>query len=594
MTSVLRQLFRRDQAVPSIARRSPETVLAPSLAERTVQRAGSVLAPGRLDRRGFLWRTTLVGTALAVNPFDFLLKPGTAYASVCGSGASCSSGWTAFCCTVNGGANLCPPHSYVAGWWRIDDSAFCRGSARYIIDCNRRPTSTCRCHCASGTCDERRVCCNNFRYGQCNQHIKGVTEVVCRVVTCTAPWTWDRSCTKTLRVDNRTATHSAPCLPGPNPSHIAIKYQDLGLAGARVGTPTAAERDAAGGGRIRSYTNGFITYVPGVGAWSVYGALARAYERRGLETSALGYISADPVTVGDGRGRRGTFQGGWLLRTAETGSHVVRRATLATYQAVGGPTGILGYPLADRQKSGDSRGRWQRFEKGAIHETPETGIQVVHGTFHACHQRFGGNLGVLRYPRGGRRKDATGRGRTQRFEGGHIFKAPETKTRPVYGRIARRYRAIGTTASFLGFPTGDPKLLADGRGTRQKFEGGVFYDTKRKGAWEVLTAWDAVYAATGGPSGPLGYPTGPQSPVGDGRGEVQAFEGGHIYRSRATKRRAVHGAIDQRYRAEGGPTGVLGYPTSSQYTTSGRWRVRFEHGRITHDPATGAVDVQLN
>ena len=41
--------------------------------------------------------------------------PGTAYAALCGPDASCSSGWTAFCCTVNGGQNTCPPGSMPGG-----------------------------------------------------------------------------------------------------------------------------------------------------------------------------------------------------------------------------------------------------------------------------------------------------------------------------------------------------------------------------------------------------------------------------------------------------------------------------------------------
>jgi uncharacterized protein with LGFP repeats len=574
---------------------SAERGTTPTFAERVAARVGTALQPKRLSRRGFPWRTTVVGTALAVNPFDFILKPGTAYASVCGAGASCSSGWTAFCCTINGGANLCPPESYVAGWWRIDDSAFCRGSARYIIDCNRKPRSTCRCRCASGTCDERRVCCNNFRYGQCNQQVAGVTEVVCRVVTCTAPWTWDPSCTRTVRVDNRTATHSAPCLPGANPSHIDMKYLDLGLTGAQVGTPSGAERAGANEGRIRNHTNGYITYRSGVGAWSVHGRLARAYADRGLEGGRLGYISADPRSVGDGRGSRATFQRGWILWTEQTGAHAVRSPFLAVYTDQGGPRGRLGYPLADRRSSGDGRGRVQYFEDGAIHEVAEWGVRVVHGGFHRVHEELGGNRGVLGYPRGRRKTDATGRGHTQRFEGGHLFRSPTTRTRPVTGRIAKRYRALGTTASVLGFPTSYPKVLKDGRGSLQRFEGGAIVATKRTGAWELPTAWLEVYESHGGARGPMGYPVGAVSAVGDGTGQLQAFEGGHIYRTKATRRRAVYGPIDVRYRQEGGPTGWLGYPTSSVVAlTSGHQRVRFEHGRITHDPTTGATVVEAS
>ena len=53
------------------------------------------------------------------------------------------------CCSVNGGANTCPPGSIPAGWWKADNSSFCNGAARYYIDCN----STCgSCGCSGGIC----------------------------------------------------------------------------------------------------------------------------------------------------------------------------------------------------------------------------------------------------------------------------------------------------------------------------------------------------------------------------------------------------------------------------------------------------------
>ena len=95
----------------------------------------------RTSRRGFLIRAGVVGSALAVDPSGYVLKPGTAYASVCGPGASCTSGWTVFCATINHGSNSCPPGSIAAGWWKADGASLCGGKARYIVDCN----ATCHC-----------------------------------------------------------------------------------------------------------------------------------------------------------------------------------------------------------------------------------------------------------------------------------------------------------------------------------------------------------------------------------------------------------------------------------------------------------------
>jgi hypothetical protein len=197
----------------------------PRLGDRAV--AGLTRRIGRaVTRRSFLVRTAIVGSALLVNPLRFLLRPGTAYASLCGPDASCGSGWTAFCCTVNDGHNTCPPGSVPAGWWKADNSSFCNSGPRYYIDCNATCGScgcngsglcapgcvACNCHCASGTCDERFTCCNEFRYGQCNQDLACVGPIVCRVVTCVAPWDFDATCTTTSATANATALHDAPCL----------------------------------------------------------------------------------------------------------------------------------------------------------------------------------------------------------------------------------------------------------------------------------------------------------------------------------------------------------------------------------------------
>ena len=181
------------------------------LTERLVERTSSALDRST-DRRSVLQKAALVGSAVATGGVGYILRPGTAYASVCGDGASCTSGWTAFCCTVHG-SNTCPPSSFPAGWWKIDASPFCNGQARYIVDCNATCPTQCSCRCASGTCDERRVCCNQFRYGQCNTQIACAGPVVCRVALCTPPWVWSSACTTTSRTDNRTQTHNAPCLP---------------------------------------------------------------------------------------------------------------------------------------------------------------------------------------------------------------------------------------------------------------------------------------------------------------------------------------------------------------------------------------------
>lgn len=184
-----------------------------TLTERLVNR----LARRAPSRRTFLATATVGGAALAVNPIGYLTRPQSAYASVCGPGANCSDGWSAMCCSINGGHNTCPAGSYPGGWWKADRSSYCGGAARYYIDCNAKPGTHWRCHCNSGSCDNRYVACNVFRYGQCNTQVPGVTAVVCRQISCVPPWQlYPDACGTSSMTDNNTAEHNAPCLTRAN------------------------------------------------------------------------------------------------------------------------------------------------------------------------------------------------------------------------------------------------------------------------------------------------------------------------------------------------------------------------------------------
>ena len=205
-----------------------------------VNKASAVLS-GRskaatATRRGFLMGTAVVGTALAVAPRKYVLTPGTAYNAVCGPAPGYNDGYTAFCCTIYRGVNKCPPGTFAGGWWRADGSSYCcsggRPGTRYYIDCQAECTGctsgcggqgsfcsggcwNCSPHAANnGTCDQRRVCANVFRYGQCHQEIACSGPVACRMVTCTPPYQLYRECTATSATDDNTAQHTAPCLSG--------------------------------------------------------------------------------------------------------------------------------------------------------------------------------------------------------------------------------------------------------------------------------------------------------------------------------------------------------------------------------------------
>jgi hypothetical protein len=179
----------------------------------------------RTSRRGVLARAALAGSAFAVAPVRYLVRPESAWAVIrprhCPPKAKCNDGYTAFCCEIERGLNTCPANTYVAGWWKCTDykgSGLCDGQGyRYYLDCNRIPGHVYPggCQCAGGDCGRRRVDCNRFRYGQCNAQVEGQTEVVCRLVICQHPGQVPGlNCNRTEKVDNRTCKHEAGCLEG--------------------------------------------------------------------------------------------------------------------------------------------------------------------------------------------------------------------------------------------------------------------------------------------------------------------------------------------------------------------------------------------
>lgn len=154
----------------------------------------------RTSRRGFLARSAVVGAAFAVGPVRYMVRPGTAWASLqpsqCASGR-CASGFTEFCCAVVG-FNGCPHGSFVGGWWKAvapTGSTFCNGKARYYVDCNMLKKQDCPkgSHCWNDSCNCWPTCHNFFTYKNCNvgyqrkHHALDGSWVVCRMVMCRNP-----------------------------------------------------------------------------------------------------------------------------------------------------------------------------------------------------------------------------------------------------------------------------------------------------------------------------------------------------------------------------------------------------------------------
>ncbi|HEU5152074.1 MAG TPA: hypothetical protein VFU19_16390 [Iamia sp.] len=494
----------------------------PSVAERVVARTAGILSGGH-SRRRFLARTAVVGSALAVNPVSYLLKPGTAYGAVCGT---CGDGWTAFCCTINNGSNSCPPATFVAGWWKADGSAYCGGGPRYIIDCNATCPTQCSCRCSGAACDGRRTCCNQFRYGQCNQQISCYGPVACRVAICITPWTYDPACSTRTLTDNRTADHGAACLTNQASSPIARKYQALGGAGGFLGKQIGSERDTPNrSGRLAVYEGGRIYDSPSTNPQEVHGSILDLWLAAGGHGSAYGYPTTDVSSSGSVRYSR--FQRGGIYRFTDGSTYGVPEPYYAVWQQYGGLGGVLGRPTGSPRRSADERAIYINFATGRIYRRSQVTVEI-HGAIFTKHEALGGIAGALGHVATNVTTLSDGRGRASIFEhGGVIYYSAATGAFGVWGSLLTAYLDDGGPTGRMGYPTSDRGAVGDGRGVRFTTQHGAVYATSETGAHVVPPGIFARYRDAGGPGGSYGYPTGDPERL-PGAGVRQAFEGGTI------------------------------------------------------------------
>jgi len=325
---------------------------------RSVLSRATEAVANRLDRRSFIARSALVGSALVTAPTDLLLRPTSAYAAVCSCqgqscacGSLCCDGYTEFCCAIYG-ANACPTGSLTGGWWKADGSSFCGGAARYYMDCHK-PCGSCSCGgsgicsgscngtpcgCGRGRCDHRKAGCTSFRYGNCSNQHACIGPIQCRVVTCTAPWLIEPSCSSSaVRTDNNTRSHNRPCLQATPPIYpVAGRWtgtarSGIGFYDNRNGRWTL--RDAATSGNRAPITYGRQAGdVPVVGDWNGDGRATIGIFRDGqwhltdthyppvttVLVPKFGVSAGDVPVVGDWDGNGiddiGIFRGGqWHL-----------------------------------------------------------------------------------------------------------------------------------------------------------------------------------------------------------------------------------------------------------------------------------------
>ncbi len=321
--------------------------------------------------------------------------------------------------------------------------------------------------------------------------------------------------------------------------------------------------------------------------------VAAYYQRLGGTNSSLGKPIDSVYSVAGGEAQ--DFLGGSIFWSPATGAHAVRGAILARYQALGGPTSFLGFPTIDDTQVSDGIGWYTTFAgPGAIFWSGGTGAWSVHGAIYARYQALGGATGILGYPTSDETGVADGAGRYNTFSlGGAIYWTLQTGAWSVHGAILAHYRALGGPTGILGYPTSDETGVADGAGRYNTFSvGGAIYWHPWTGPWSVHGAIYARYLALGGPTGILGYPLTDENGTPDGTGRFNHFTGSggaSIYWTPRTGAWSVHGAIRAYWAAAGWERSRFGYPVSDEYAIPAGRASNFASGTISWSAVTGAI-----
>ncbi|ABS04492.1 LGFP repeat-containing protein [Kineococcus radiotolerans] len=262
----------------------------------------------------------------------------------------------------------------------------------------------------------------------------------------------------------------------------------------------------------------------------------------------------------------------------------VKGAILGRYQELEAQEGRLGWPVTDEVAL--RGGAVSVFEHGNVYWTSASGAHVVEGPILGAYADGGWEHGWLGFPTSD--ADAVAGGVVQHFTGGLVYlQDGRTTARAVRGAILGRYAAAGWETGDLGFPTTSETALAGGAFTH--FEHGSVYWSSATGAQVVSGSLRDGWARLGWEKGWLGYPSSEAIDLDRG-GAVQRFQGGLVYRAPATDSSAgavvaLHGAVLNRFAADGWERGALGYPLIAEEQWDRGTVTSFENGVVASSAA---------
>jgi uncharacterized protein with LGFP repeats len=363
---------------------------------------------------------------------------------------------------------------------------------------------------------------------------------------------------------------------------LLTEYNRRGGVGGSLQWPIADQTTvtANGGGTMQRFGSGEL-YSSAAGTYAVRGDLRTAYLALGGANGSMGFPKDTAVTLGTGWVQH--FTKGTTYFNSSTGGFGVPSAIDAGYTTRNGPTGSLGWPVAKAAgRTADGiTGTVQGFQQGDLYAS-SAGTAVVPATSHAAFSASSDPFAALGWPRSDAAPTtAAGGGSVQVFTSGRLYAPSGKPAILVTDPVLSSYVKLGDVAGSLGWPVGQQRgSSADGGGWIQAFQGGTLYcSTATRQGVPLTGTLLSFYAAHGEAASSLGWPAAAATTVtaGGASATVQTFSHGATY-LQGTTIRTVTGGLYKTYLGLGGPTGQLGWVTGPSVRTSasgGGWTQAF-------------------
>jgi len=219
----------------------------------------------------------------------------------------------------------------------------------------------------------------------------------------------------------------------------------------------------------------------------------------------------------------------------------------------------------------------------------------VCGAIRDKYNSLGAQFSFLLLPTSNELTSPDGHGKFTTFMNGPIYWSAAGGAHPVVNSFLNRWGVHGYETGWMGYPTTDEIVHADGIGRRQEFQHGAIYVSVPNAIGSsiggaIRDKWNTVGAET--PGSLLGYPMSDETPL-VGNGRMNRFERGFIYWSPTTGAWPVTGSVLEKWAQSGSEAGQFGYPVGDQYSLDGDVTVKqnFQHGTVT---APGPKPIELS